>query len=106
MNREEILLKSRQENNGADAWEAEAMAQAGRIAGHVGMLLCSLAALLEAVITGNVSMDSWMIYFGILTATFTVKYVKMRRKHELALTILYGGMFVLFLALFIRDLMR
>ena len=106
MNRAEILAKSRRENQGTDAWESEVMAQAGKIAARVGMLLCCLAAVLEVVITGNVSMGSWMIYFGILTTVFVVKYVKMRRKHELALTILYGGLFVMFLALFIRNLMR
>jgi hypothetical protein len=106
MKREEILEKSRRENKGGDAWEADVLAQAGKIAVQAGLLLCCLTAVLEVTVTGKVSMGSWTIYFGMLTTLFAVKYRKMRKRHELAMTILYGGLFVMFLTLFIRNLVR
>ena len=45
-----------------------------------------------------------MIYFSILGTLFTVKYVKLHKKHELLLAILFSALFVFFTVLFVHRL--
>ena len=66
MNKEEILARSRNENKGMDIIELQSLEKASRIAAQVGMLLCCFVAVMEVAVTGQVSMESWLIYFGIL----------------------------------------
>lgn len=93
MNKDEILEKSRAENRGrADEMEQAALGRAGSIAAAVGGLVCMLILLLN-VISGNgdprVSFAAWSVY-GLMQGTlFLVKYLKLRRAHELAFSILF-----------------
>lgn len=104
MDKDEILKKSRDENRGADERELAALALSGKLAAQVGMLVCCAVAVLQVLFTGSISFESWMIYFSILATIFTAKYVKLRRKHELLLALLYGALFVFFTALFVVRL--
>lgn len=101
MNKEEILQKSRIENKNMDEREAYVLAAAGKLASQIGMLVCCVVAVTQVAITGTISFESWMIYFSILGTLFTVKYVKLRQKHELWIAILYIALFVLFTVLFV-----
>ena len=87
MNREEILEKSRRENKGTDEME-----------------LIVLNSALQVSFTDSMSYESWMIYFSILGTLFTVKYIKLHKRHELLLAILFSGLFVFFTVLFVRRL--
>ncbi|MGN0488364.1 MAG: DUF6442 family protein [Ruminococcus sp.] len=104
MKKEEILEKSRNENKGSDEMELFALATAGKLAAQIGMIVCCIVAILQAIFTEAISFESWMIYFSILGTIFTVKYVKLRRKHELVLAILYVGFFIFFTVLFVIRL--
>ena len=104
MNKDDILEKSRRENKGPDEMEQYAMAAAGKVAAKVGMLVCCIAAILQVIFTGAVSFESWMIYFGILSATFIVKYAKLHSKHELWVAVLYTVLFIMFAVLFVIRL--
>ena len=104
MNREEILEKSRRENKGTDEMELIVLNSAGKLAAQIGMLICCVVAVLQVSFTDSMSYESWMIYFSILGTLFTVKYVKLHKKHELLLAILFSALFVFFTVLFVRRL--
>ena len=104
MKKEEILEKIRNENHGSDEMELFTLASAGKLAAQVGMTICCLVACLQTIFSGTISFESWMIYFSILGTIFTVKYVKLRKKHELFLAILYIGLFIFFTILFVIRL--
>ena len=104
MQKEEILEKSRRENKGSAEMELFTLAAAGKLAAQIGMLVCCLVAILQVIFTDAISFESWMIYFSILGTLFTVKYVKLHRKHELLLAILYVGLFVFFTVMFLVRL--
>ncbi|MDY4066444.1 DUF6442 family protein [Bullifex sp.] len=106
MNKEEILSKSKKDNKGVDEMELYVLSTAGKIASKVGLLVCCFVAVLQAVLTHNVSFECWMIYFSILAATFIVKYIKLHRKHELLVASIYSILFLLFTVLFIINLLR
>lgn len=104
MDRDDILAKSRAEYRGTDEYERTVQEQAGRLAMQVGLLSCCLTAVLEALLTGRVSLVSWAIYFSALSANFWVKYRRLRRRHELLVALLYSALCLFFTALFVMDL--
>ena len=104
MNREEILEKSRQENKGTDEMELIILNSAGKPAAQTGMLVCCAVAVLQVAFTDSMSYESWMIYFSILGTLFTVKFIKLHKKHELLLAVLFSASFVFFTVLFVHRL--
>lgn len=105
MNKEDILAKSRSENKGMDIMELQSLEKASKIAAQAGMLLCCFVAVMEVAVTGKVSMSSWLIYFGILSTLFLMKYRLMKKRHELLVALLYTALFLMFLGLFLWNLL-
>lgn len=101
MDKNEILAQSRKENKNKDLAELETVQKASSVAGRVGMLVCCLIAVLEVIFTGRINYASWTIYFSILGSLFLVKYLSLRRRHELLMTVLYLALFVFFLTLYL-----
>lgn len=104
MNKEDILEKSRRENKNRDVAELEVISQASTVAGRVGMLVCCAIAILEVIFTGKPGLGTWAIYFSILATLMLVKYIKLRRRHELWITILYIFCFAAFLTAYVLQL--
>ena len=104
MNKDEILEKSRQENRGMDERERDALARAGRVASAVGGLVCALILVLEVILIGQVSYSIWAIYLSITGTTLLVKFLRLRRKHELVFGLLELALAAAFLALHILRL--
>lgn len=101
MNKEEILAKSRKENKNQDIVEYEVLKSAGSIATRIGLLLCCLIAVMEVIFTGKVSFGSWFIFFGMLSTQFLVKFIKLHRRHELLVAVLYLVLCIMFFILFV-----
>lgn len=106
MNKEDILMKSRAENKGSDIFEKQVLDKSGAYAARAGMLLCCIAAAVEVGFTGQISMGSWMIYFGMLSVQFFSKYRLMKKQHELYVTLLYGILFLMFAGLFLWQVLQ
>ena len=101
MEKEDILEISRREHQNRDLAELEASVQAGNLAG-----LCCLVSALFVRAVHTVLLGPWVIYFSILGTHALVKFLKLKRKTDLVLTVLYLVMFLLFLVFFIRRLME
>ena len=106
MVKEEILAISRRENKNRDLAEAATAQQAGNIAGRVGACVCCLVSVVFVWATGTMLYSPWVIYFSILGTHALMKFLKLKRKTDLVLTVLYLVMFLLFLVFFIRRLME
>lgn len=105
MNKEEILAKSRKENKNQDIYEYDVLKSAGSIATRIGLILCCLIAVLEVIFTEKISFGSWFIFFGMLSTLFLVKFIKLHRRHELLITVLYFALCIMFFILFIIQIM-
>lgn len=106
MDKEEILAKSRQENQNRDMEDLQVQAWAIGIAAKVGLMICCLLSVLEVLFRDSVSTAGYTIFFAILGITMILKYVKLRRKHELAVAVLYLALFVFFFVLHLCGLVR
>lgn len=106
MEKEEILAISRKENGNRDLTEIETAAQAGSIAARVGAGVCCLVSALFVWVTKTAFLSPWIIYFSILGTQSLVKFIKVKRKSDLALTVLYFALFILCLTFFVLRLIE
>ena len=89
MNKEEILEKSRAENRNKDIYEQEVLKQAGTSAVIVMMVLATIFFAAQIFVGGGMNWGIWALVFSANMTTFWVKYIKLRRKHELVMAIAY-----------------
>ena len=89
MKKEEILNASRKEHRNKDLAEMEVVYQAGSHASRVGALMCCLLLLLSSVFAHTKIYSPWVIYFSIIATQWLVRFIKMKRKSDLVLTILF-----------------
>ena len=106
MDKEEILEKSRKENQNKDLVEAAAMAKTNQIAISVGILACGVLEVLHAIFRETVDYGIWSVYFTMLSTTMLVKYAKLRHRHELLLGLLYTAFTVMFFVFYVLDLVK
>lgn len=106
MNKDEILAKSRKENKNKDLAEMEVMYQAGSHASRVGALVCCLISLLSSTVAHAMLYSPWIIYFSILTTQWFVRFVKMKRKSDLVLAILFFSLTILALVGLVHRLLE
>ena len=89
MKKDDILNASRKEHKNKDLAEIEVIYQAGSHAGRVGALVCCLLSLLSSMLAHAMIYSPWVIYFSILSTQWLVRFIKMKRKSDLVLTILF-----------------
>lgn len=89
MNREEILEKSRAENKNKDIYEQEVLQRAGTIATLVMAVLAGVFFSVQIFVGGGTNWGFWSLVLSANMAMFWVKYIKLRRKHELVIAIVY-----------------
>lgn len=106
MNREEILKASRKENKNKDLAEMEVIYQAGSHASRVGALVCCLISLLSSLLSHIMLYSPWIIYFSMISTQWLVRFIKMKRKSDLVVAILFLCLTVLALVGFIRRLLE
>ncbi len=105
MDRDEILSASRKEHQNKDLPELEISSRAGTIAMQVGAIVCSLLAVLTAILTETIFYSPWIIYFSILGTNWIVRYVCQKRVSDLVVSILLFALAVLATVLFVLRLM-
>lgn len=79
MTKEEILEQSRKENNDKDIFDFEVQKIAARTAFYSSFGLCALVSILSWIFAKRLSAQCWMIFFGMLTITFFVKYFRLKK---------------------------
>lgn len=89
MDKEEILEKSRAENKNKDIYEQEVLKQASTSAVVVMMVLATIFFAAQIFVGGGTNWGLWALVFSANMTTFWVKYIRLRRKHELVMAIAY-----------------
>ena len=105
MTKEEILAKSRDENRNGDLIDLEVQSKAAKVGIFVSFLLCAVISIVEFVFTKKVSVQCWMVFFGITATIFLIKFIKIHKKHELFVFICYLVVFILLSIRFIFTLL-
>ena len=106
MKKEEILNASRKEHQNKDLAEMEMIYRAGSHASRVGALVCCLLSLLSSMLAHTMIYSPWVIYFSILTTQWFVRFIEMKRKSDLALSIIFLILSILAFAGFVHRLLE
>ena len=106
MNRDEILEKSRQENRNRDEMERDAMARAGQKACAVGGMLCAVIIILEAFFAEQINMSTWAVYLSMTGTMLMVKYIHLKKRHELAFGLIELTLAAVFFVMYVIRLVR
>ena len=106
MNKDDILAKSRAENQGSDEFEKQVLEKAGKLSSQVGLMVCCFIALFSVIRTGRVNNGCWAIYFSISATLFWTKYIHLRKRHELMMAVISTLVCLLFLGLFVLEMWR
>ena len=104
MTKEEILEQSRKENNDKDAFDLEVQKTAATAAYFSSFGLCAFVSILNWIFTKRVSAQCWMIFFGMLSIAFFIKFFKMKKLHELFVALGYLAVFIALTVVFILQL--
>ena len=103
MNKEDILKMSREENQNGDEREAKIKLRSYAVSASIGALICMVFVLIESVVFDRSTAAIWTIYTGMLFSKSLLDAVKLKRKADIALTILWGICCVLNVAIYILD---
>ena len=104
MNKDEILLKAQEENKGKDLADRSAQKDGSWIAYSVGVILIILVDTINGLILHNVNRGADFALFSMAFVIFLVKYIKLRKKHELIPLIIWGVLSISMLVLWILQL--
>ena len=88
MNKEEILEKSRKQNEGNDEMVEQSVAKAGKSAMIVGLAAGLTIQLLNIVNPVISSLEAWLILSAVLTVYFFERFKALHRKYELVFGII------------------
>ncbi|MBQ6028461.1 MAG: hypothetical protein IJL24_02905 [Treponema sp.] len=104
MTKEEILQKSRGENAGRDIEDLEVQKTAAKVAYFASFGLCALVSAISWILTRKASAQVWIVFFGMLSVTFFVKFFKMKKLHELFVALGYLAIFAALIVAYIFEL--
>ena len=89
MEKEEILQAAQQENSGKDLADLEAQKKGANIGFAVGVFVVNLLVLIEYFITDRINVGYYVIWLAMEAALFIYKFIKLKKKHELIISIIY-----------------
>ncbi len=90
MNREEILKKAQEENSSKDYADIEAQKTGTRAAYFVAVLLVIIVDIVNGFVLGYVNRGMDFVLFTMAFVAFLTKYLKLRKRHELIVAIMWG----------------
>ena len=93
MNKEEILQASRNENRNKDIFELEVISKAQRVGGLIATSVTFALLLVERVILDNgTNYGYFLIIMSAGAGLWLYKAVKMKKKHEIFIAVLWTVM--------------
>ena len=104
MNREEILAKARREGKEQDLPDREAQRSGAWVAYILGVVLLILVDTVNGFVLHYVNRGADFALFSMACVLFLTKYLHLRRKHELVMTIFWGVLALSMLVVWILQL--
>lgn len=104
MNKEEILARAQSEGKEKDLPDREAQKSGAWIAYIVGVVLLIIVDTVNGFVLHNVNRGGDFALFSMAFAIFLYKYVRLRKHHELIMTIIWGVLALSMLVIWIMQL--
>ena len=104
MNREDILAKARQEGKEQDLPDREAQRSGGWVAYLVGVVLLIIVDTVNGFVLHYVNRGADFALFSMAFVMFLIKYLRLRRRHELIIALIWGALALSMLAVWVLQL--
>ncbi|MCR5079337.1 MAG: DUF6442 family protein [Bacilli bacterium] len=104
MEKEEILMHAQKENKGKDVADLDAQRKGAYIAYFVGLFLIIAWDIVEGFVFHHINYGGNIAIFAMAFTAFLVKFIHLRKKHELIPMTIYGLCTIVFLVLWILQL--
>ncbi len=104
MNREEILAKAQSEGKQKDLPDLEAQKNGAWTAYILGVILLILVDTVNGFVLHYVNRGADFALFSMAFVVFLTKYLRLRKKHELIMTIIWGVLALSMLVVWILQL--
>ena len=104
MNKEEILSKAQSEGKERDLPEREARKNGAWLAYIIGVVLLIIVDTVNGFVLHYVNRGADFALFSMPFVIFLVKYLQLRRKHELVVAIIWGVLALSMLVVWILQL--
>ena len=104
MDREEILARARSEGKEQDLPDREARRSGAWTSYIIGVVLLILVDTVNGFVLHNVNRGPDFALFTMAFVMFLTKYLRLRRKHELTVAIIWGVLALSMLAVWILQL--
>ena len=105
MNKEDILAKARSEGKERDLPEQEARRNGAWLAYIIGVILLIFVDNVNGFVLHDVNRGADFALFSMPFVIFLVKYLRLRRRHELVVAIFWGVLALSMLVVWIFQLM-
>lgn len=89
MDKEEILRKSRNENQNRDIYELEVINKAQRIGGLTALFVTLALMIIDRLIFDVTNYGYFLVIESAVMGLWIYKAVKMRKRHEIPLAVLW-----------------
>lgn len=89
MNKDEILEMSRKENNNQDVYEKEVIKEGGNAGSIAAAILATVFFIMQIFLDGGMNYGLYAVVFSIPAASFTVKALRLKKKHEVVMAVIY-----------------
>ena len=106
MNKDEILKKAQEENKGADLADLNAQQKGAYISYFVGVVGIIMVNIIEGIVLERINYGADFIICLMVGVAFLYKYINLRKKHELFVTICYFSLSIMFLVFWILVLAK
>ena len=104
MNKDEILSKARNEGKEKDLPDREAQRTGAWAAYILGVVLLIIVDTVNGFVLHYVNRGPDFALFSMACVMFLIKYLRLRRKHELIMTVVWGVLALSMLAVWILQL--
>ena len=104
MNREEVLSKAQSEGREKDLPDIEAQRSGAWLAYIIGVILLIAVDTVNDFVLHYVNRGADFALFSMAFTIFLTKYIRLRKRHELIMTILWGTLSASMLAVWILQL--
>jgi hypothetical protein len=89
MNKEEILSMAQEDNKGMDVADLEAQKSASIIGYYVVALGILIVTIVDKLVLNKFDFGAVAVCLLMFAVAFLVKYIKLKRKHELFVFVIY-----------------
>ena len=103
MNKDDILQKSREENKNGDEREEKIKLRSYAISAAIGALLSMIFVFIENVILDRNTTLIWIIYCGMMFSKNILDAIKLKKKSDIVLSVLWGLCFVIYIVIYILN---